>query len=72
MSLSVLSVVGVAVLGGGLAAGLSVLVVGGAAWLVVVGFVNAIRLLGELLETVDASGPTAAEDAGRGRPPSGS
>jgi hypothetical protein len=65
MSLSVLSVVGVAALGGGVAIGLSALVVVALACLVAVGLVNAIRVLGELLEAVDASGPTADEEASR-------
>jgi hypothetical protein len=58
MGLVVLSIVGVSALGGGIAAGLSALVVGAAAWLFVVGLLNAIKLLGELLEALESSGPT--------------
>jgi hypothetical protein len=53
MSLSVLSVVGVALLGGGVAAGVTALVAAAVGWLIAVGLLNAIRLLGELLEAVD-------------------
>lgn len=66
MSLSALSVVGVAALGGGVAAGLSALAVVAAAWLVVVALLNAIRLLGELLEAME-DGPRPLADDGAGR-----
>jgi hypothetical protein len=59
MSLSMLSVVGVAALSGGVAAGLSALVVVAAAWLLGLAVMNAIRLLGELLEAVEDGGPYA-------------
>jgi hypothetical protein len=62
MSLSVLSVVGVALLGGGVAVGLTALVVAAVGWLVAVGLVNAIRLLGEFLEAVDDGAPPLADD----------
>jgi hypothetical protein len=62
MSLSALSVVCLAALGGGIAAGLSALVVVAVASLVAVALMNAIRLLGQLLELVDDSAPPYAED----------
>ena len=65
MSLPVLSVLGVAALGGGLVAGISALAVVAVAWLVAVALLNAIRVLGELLEAVETSGPMAGEDASR-------
>jgi hypothetical protein len=67
MSLPVLSVLGVAALGGGLAAGISALAVVAGAWLVAVALLNAIRVLGELLEAVDASGPMADGRQGQRR-----
>jgi hypothetical protein len=62
MGRSVSSIIGVAALGGGLAAGLSVLVVLAVVWLVVIAFANAIRLLGALLDSVEAGGRPFADD----------
>jgi hypothetical protein len=53
MSLALLSVVGLAALGGGVAADASALIVVAAVWLVAVAAMNAIRLLGALLEAVE-------------------
>lgn len=68
MSLSVLSVVGVAALGGGVLAGLSALVVVAVAGLVAVALANAIRLLGELLEVVEDGPRPLADDGESGLP----
>ena len=53
MVLSVASVVGVAVLGGAIAAGLTLLIVIAVAGLALVGFANAITVLGQLLDALD-------------------
>jgi hypothetical protein len=53
MVLSVASVVGVAVLGGAIAAGLTLLIVIAIAGLALVGFANAITVLGQLLDALD-------------------
>jgi len=66
MSLSVLSVVGLAALGGGVAAGLSAVVVVAAVWLITVALLNAIRILGALLEAVDEGAPPLAGDGANG------
>jgi hypothetical protein len=59
MTPSVVSVVGVVALGGGVAAGLAALVVAGVACLVAVGLLNGIRVLGELLDAFEVDGPTS-------------
>jgi hypothetical protein len=51
--LSLLSVVGVVVLGGAVAAGVTLLIVIAVAGLGVVAFANAVAALGQLLEAID-------------------
>jgi hypothetical protein len=62
MSMSVFAVLAMAALGGGVAAGASALIVVAVAWLVIIALANAIRLLGELLESVDERGGPYADD----------
>ena len=52
MLLSSMSVLGVAALGGGLAAGVSLLIAIAVAALVVVGLANAVVVLGQLLDAL--------------------
>jgi len=66
MILSVLSVVGLAALGSGVAAGVSALVVVAVVWLITAALLNAIRMLGALLEAVDDGAPPLAGDGANG------
>jgi hypothetical protein len=63
---SVLLLLGLLVLGGGLAAGASLLVALGVAGLAATGFLNGVRLLGAVLEGVDdPHGPYGDEGPSR-------
>jgi len=53
MSLALSSILGVAALSGGVAAGASALIALAVVWLVAVALINAIQLLGALLEAVE-------------------